>query len=110
MAIIKTEGVFNDIVVIHYNSNWYGIPFGQIVQIESAQKKYGLNVTISKLIDEGLPADARVAVDDDTAITDMAVEFGNRISQLSSNFIAGFKATLDDNASEWTAVLTSSAL
>jgi hypothetical protein len=110
MEINKTEGVYQDIVVIHYNSQWYGIPFGQIVQMESAQKKYGMNVTISKLIDEGLVADQREATVADEAVADMAVEFGNRVSQLTSNFLTGFKKMLDDNPSEWAAILVSSLI
>lgn len=109
MAINKVEGIFSDIVVIKHSGNWYGIPFSQIVQIDCAQKKYGLNSTNSKLLQEEMDIDVMRAVDSDTAITDMGNELRLRISQLT-NFMAGFRKLLEQYPSQWTDVLTSSLL
>src|SRR6185369_15672564 len=110
MAIVKTEGIFGDMVVLNYNGSWYGIPMSQIVQIESAQKKYGLNTANSKLIEEGIlpvnPPNQAVSETSTKGVADMVVELHNRIDGLLTLF-PGFKQLLDAYPAQWSGVLTS---
>ena len=110
MAITKTEGIFQDIVVIYYQGNWYGIPFTQLVQLSPVQRKYGLNVNLSKLVAQQIQVDV---MNDETtaeAIIDMVKELRLRIEQQNSDFVAGLKVLIGQNILDFAPVLSSNLI
>jgi len=133
MAHQKTQRVYADSIVIHYNNNWYDILFTGLVAIEAARLRYGLVPSVALFIPLGMltpfcpplnkrgtptetATSSQVIYPDPPPMTaeiedEMRVRlFRNRIQGMNSNIFSDLTLLMNENSAEFTTLLTNSLM
>lgn len=109
MAINKVEGIFGDMVVIYIAPDWYGIPFGQLVQTEAVVDYFGLQVTRITLQDDDILGNTCEVTDADI-LADRIVQLRNRFIGMGGDHVKQVKMLIDRFPAQFAAILASSLI